>query len=179
MKEHKEFILRVLEENMEAIEYRLPTVSIEEMGCLIEHSNQLKLVIEETRQDLEKLDKHVGNYKMTFGKRLSYEREKRNWSQKFAAEKLGISNTVLSNYERDYREPDNEVLINISRLYDASIDYLLTGVSSKLTGLSNDEIKIIEEIRKHPDLIEEIMKDIKKEIDDFAKWQKFKESISK
>lgn len=62
---------------------------------------------------------------MSLGKRLKYEREKRNWSQKFVAEKIGITNTVLSNYERDYRDPDTETLRKLAELYDVSIDYLL------------------------------------------------------
>jgi transcriptional regulator with XRE-family HTH domain len=31
---------------------------------------------------------------MSLGKRLKAEREKRNWSQKFIADKIGITNTV-------------------------------------------------------------------------------------
>lgn len=62
---------------------------------------------------------------MTLGKRLKEEREKRKWSQKFVAEKLGITNTVLSNYERDYRDPDTENLKKLAELYEVSTDYLL------------------------------------------------------
>ncbi|WP_313428150.1 helix-turn-helix domain-containing protein [Siminovitchia terrae] len=62
---------------------------------------------------------------MSLGKRLKIEREKRRWSQKFVAEKIGITNTVLSNYERDYRDPDTETLKRLAELYEVSIDYLL------------------------------------------------------
>ncbi|GGE47996.1 hypothetical protein GCM10011391_28480 [Pullulanibacillus camelliae] len=62
---------------------------------------------------------------MSLGKRLKREREKKNWSQKYVADKLGITNTVLSNYERDYRDPDTDTLKKISDLYDVSTDYLL------------------------------------------------------
>lgn len=64
---------------------------------------------------------------MSLGKRLKYEREKKNWSQVFVANKLGITNTVLSNYERDYRDPDTETLRRLAELYQVSTDYLLTG----------------------------------------------------
>lgn len=62
---------------------------------------------------------------MSLGQRLKAERERRNWSQKFVAEKVGITNTVLSNYERNYRDPDTETLRKLADLYEVSVDYLL------------------------------------------------------
>lgn len=62
---------------------------------------------------------------MSLGKRLKHEREKRSWSQKYVAEKIGITNTVLSNYERDYRDPDTETLRRLAELYEVTTDYLL------------------------------------------------------
>lgn len=43
----------------------------------------------------------------------------------YVAEKLGITNSVLSNYERDYRDPDTKMLTKIAELYEVSTDYLL------------------------------------------------------
>lgn len=62
---------------------------------------------------------------MSLGSRLKEEREKKGWSQLFVAEKIGITNTVLSNYERDYRDPDTETLTKLADLYDVDTDYLL------------------------------------------------------
>jgi len=62
---------------------------------------------------------------MTLGERLKGAREKKGWSQLFVAEKLGITNTVLSNYERDYRDPDTETLKKLAELYEVSTDFLL------------------------------------------------------
>ncbi|MGN7183730.1 helix-turn-helix domain-containing protein [Cytobacillus kochii] len=64
---------------------------------------------------------------MSLGARLKYEREKRKWSQIEVAKKIGITNAVLSNYERDYRDPDTETLRKLSDLYEVSIDYLIRG----------------------------------------------------
>lgn len=64
---------------------------------------------------------------MTLGKRLKYEREKKKWSQIEVAKKIGITNSVLSNYERDYRDPDTDTLRKLSDLYEVSIDYLVRG----------------------------------------------------
>lgn len=92
---------------------------------------------------------------MSLGKRLKAEREKRRWSQIFVAEKIGITNTVLSNYERDYRDPDTDTLKNLADLYETSTDYLLGLTSNKkidedgLPSLSNkDERDIAKELEK-------------------------------
>lgn len=62
---------------------------------------------------------------MSLGSRLKKEREKRNWSQVYVAKKIGITNAVLSNYERDYRDPDTETLKKLALLYGVKTDYLL------------------------------------------------------
>lgn len=75
---------------------------------------------------------------MSLGERLKMEREKRKWSQKYVAEKIGITNTVLSNYERDYRDPDTETLRKLAELYDVPTDYLL-GRTDKPNPINNQE----------------------------------------
>lgn len=68
---------------------------------------------------------------MSLGSRLKKERELRNWTQKYVADKIGITNAVLSNYERDYRDPDTETLKKLADLYEVSIDYLLGRTDEK------------------------------------------------
>ncbi|MCY7929790.1 helix-turn-helix domain-containing protein [Bacillus inaquosorum] len=62
---------------------------------------------------------------MTLGQRLKICRKKTGWNQQQAAEKIGISKSVLSNYERDYRDPDTSTLKKISDVYNVTTDYLL------------------------------------------------------
>ncbi|MCP1462004.1 helix-turn-helix transcriptional regulator ImmR [Bacillus amyloliquefaciens] len=62
---------------------------------------------------------------MSLGKRLKEARRKAGYTQKEAAEKLNIGNNNLSNYERDYRDPDTDTLLKLSNLYNVSTDYLL------------------------------------------------------
>ncbi|MBB6446514.1 transcriptional regulator with XRE-family HTH domain [Bacillus benzoevorans] len=69
---------------------------------------------------------------------MKFEREKRNWSQKFVAGKVGITNTVLSNYERDYRDPDTDTLKKLADLYEVGADYLL-GSNKPSNQTSKDE----------------------------------------
>lgn len=56
---------------------------------------------------------------------MKKEREQKKWSQIEVAEKIGITNAVLSNYERDHRDPDTETLKRLADLYDVDTDYLL------------------------------------------------------
>lgn len=62
---------------------------------------------------------------MTLGEKLKSLREQRGWTQSQAAERLGISSQVVSNYERDYRSPDKETLSRIAKVYNCSLDWLL------------------------------------------------------
>lgn len=48
------------------------------------------------------------------------------------AEKLRVSEDTIGNYERDKREPDDEMKLKIARIFNVSVDYLL--------GLINYEI---------------------------------------
>jgi transcriptional regulator with XRE-family HTH domain len=74
---------------------------------------------------------------MSLGSRLRDEREKRRWSQIEVAKKIGITNAVLSNYERGSRDPDTDTLKKLADLYDVSADYLL--------GRTNEQNNYIEE----------------------------------
>ena len=52
-------------------------------------------------------------------------REDHDWKQRQVAEYLNCSQQVYSNYELGQRDIPTDVLIQLSRLYDVSVDYLL------------------------------------------------------
>ncbi|OAJ75209.1 hypothetical protein AYJ08_00215 [Brevibacillus sp. SKDU10] len=66
----------------------------------------------------------------SLGKRLKQARENKNITQMYIAKTLGISNGTLSGYERNYRDPDTEVLSKLASIYEVSVDWL--------TGMTND-----------------------------------------
>lgn len=82
---------------------------------------------------------------MSLGERLAYEREKRRWSQEYVAGRVGISNAVLSNYERDKRDPDTDTLKRLANLYGVSTDYLLGNEADK--GEKSRKAAIIDRIK--------------------------------
>lgn len=121
---------------------------------------------------------------MSLGKSLKNQREKRNWSQKYVAERVGITNTVLSNYERDYRDPDTETLTKLADLYEVSIDDLLgriQGTSYKRVVVAGQEITLtaeddalFNELKKHPVLFHDLASDPEKKIKELIKLYKMK-----
>ena len=52
-------------------------------------------------------------------------REDRDWKQRHLAQYLNCSQQVYSNYELGQRDIPTDVLIQLSKLYGVSVDYLL------------------------------------------------------
>ena len=59
------------------------------------------------------------------GQRLQEQRILRNLSQKQVASAIGVSASVISNYESGERTPSTEILMSLADLYHCSADYLL------------------------------------------------------
>ena len=57
--------------------------------------------------------------------RLQKLRKSKNISQKQLANALGLSTSVISNYEAEERTPSVENLIAIAKFYHCSVDFLL------------------------------------------------------
>lgn len=64
------------------------------------------------------------------GERLYQHRTLKNLSQKEVAYALGISPSIVSNYESGERTPSVENLMALASLYNCSVDYLL-GISKE------------------------------------------------
>ena len=54
-------------------------------------------------------------------------RIQRNLNQQKVAMDLNISREALSYYENGKRSPDIDMLLTLSKYFDVSIDYLITG----------------------------------------------------
>lgn len=71
--------------------------------------------------------------KNEIGEQLSLLRKKYNYSQDDLAKKINISRQAISNWERGKSEPDMKTILELSEIYQVSIDELLVG------GTSNNE----------------------------------------
>lgn len=60
-----------------------------------------------------------------FGDKLKKERELKNWSQEYLAEKIHVSRQSVSKWETGKNYPSIEIIIDLSDLFGISIDELL------------------------------------------------------
>lgn len=70
-------------------------------------------------------------YKQEIGYRLKLLREQSGHTQEEIAQKLGINRSSLTRYENGERVPKANELISLSKLYNTTIDYILTGSKIK------------------------------------------------
>ena len=69
------------------------------------------------------------------GERLQEQRMKLKLSQKEAANAIGVSPSIISNYESSERTPSVENLMALAGLYRCSVDYLLGITNSSRTSI--------------------------------------------
>lgn len=62
---------------------------------------------------------------MTFGEKLQGMRKARGWTQEELAGRIGVSRQALSKWEQNTAMPDTENVLQISKLFGVSTDYLL------------------------------------------------------
>ena len=66
---------------------------------------------------------------MSLGEKLQYHRKEKGISQEQLAEQMTISRQAISKWELDTSIPDVENIIQISKLFDVTTDWLLMGDS--------------------------------------------------
>lgn len=83
---------------------------------------------------------------MNFGNRLKELRSKNGMTQTSLAQRLNITKSVVSYYERQERMPSPDVLAKLAKIFHVSIDYLM-GVDKKKTidvsDLSDEDISVL------------------------------------
>lgn len=98
-------------------------------------------------------------------------REDNDIKQKAVAEYLGISQQTYSNYENGHREIPIWVVVQLSKYYKVSTDYLL-GADSGYLGNTNLNGKYLGDTTMH-DVIYDLQKLKRKDRRDLLKYIKF------
>ena len=93
-----------------------------------------------------------GDYmKYEIGTRIRKYREEQNMSQKQLAEKIGVSNSRVSNWEQGINRPDADMIAEICETLNVSPSLLL-GVHLDTDEFNEHEKKIIKAYREKTDL---------------------------
>ncbi len=96
---------------------------------------------------------------MTLGQKIKRLRRERDLGQTQLAKKLNTSVVTISSYETDKSMPSSEMLMKLGKVFNVSIDYLVSAQTSGTVQIQNKELlKRIEQLdRINPDDIKSLM----------------------
>lgn len=77
---------------------------------------------------------------MTLGEKIQLLRKKNGWSQETLAEKIHVSRQALSKWEADTAAPNVENIVQLSKLFGVTTDYLLHDEDDSVENPSNGEL---------------------------------------
>lgn len=81
-----------------------------------------------------------------FGERLRSLRKEKGWSQEYLAEQLNVSRQAVYKWESNKGYPDIANLIEISELFDVSIDELIKEDKDLQKEMASDEKDLFEQV---------------------------------
>lgn len=94
----------------------------------------------------------------TLGERIKYLRTNKGLTQTELGDKFGVTKTAVSNWEKNFREPNIETIDKLSKIFNVSVGYLINGNQSK--ELSQDQLTLgarIKNLRKQNKLSQEAL----------------------
>ena len=108
---------------------------------------------------------------LKFQETLKYLRENQNLTQEMLADKLKIARSTIAGYETKGKQPTFETLIDMSELFNVSIDYILTGSDDHCIELNYNCTKrdIVKLIKKYYSLSMHDRKNLYQYIDYLSK----------
>ncbi len=81
---------------------------------------------------------------LDIGEKISSLRKKHNLSQTDLAKQVGVSRTIIGNYERNSNSPSIEILSKIATTFNVSIDFLVG--QGQLASYNKEVLKRINDI---------------------------------
>jgi len=104
----------------------------------------------------------------TFGKRLARIRKEKGHTQVELAQKVGIIQVLVSDYERDKLRPHHNMIVRFAQALEISADELL-GITSPKGNGNKPSLKILRRMKKIESLPSTKQKFLLKTIDTFLK----------
>lgn len=81
---------------------------------------------------------------IVIGEKIIQLRKQHNFSQADFAKKIGVSRTIVGNYERNTNMPSVEILLKMANVFNVSIDYIIG--EGQLSNYDKQVLKRIEDI---------------------------------
>lgn len=81
------------------------------------------------------------------GDRIRDLRKEKRWTQVMLAEKVNVSPQVVSNWERNYTDPDHDDIARLAKVFDESADYILGRSKTRNLKGENNEVDEPEYVR--------------------------------
>ncbi|MGG0718729.1 helix-turn-helix transcriptional regulator [Robertmurraya massiliosenegalensis] len=114
--------------------------------------------------------------------RLKKIRKQHKLTQKDVADFLGMTESGYGYYEQDRNKPSLITLKKLAEKYNVSVSYFTdeadeknnVSIAGKEIQLSPDELKIFEELRKHPILFNDLASDPESKVKELIKLYKMK-----
>ncbi len=105
------------------------------------------------------------------GNRIRALRSERNWSQSKLAEKLGIAPTHMSNIENGKTKLGLEIAVNLSEIFQVSIEWLIGKSNPKVVEKYGEELAnlISDSTPSEKELLINIVNDTKKAIRNYER----------
>ena len=109
---------------------------------------------------------------MLVGRRIKEQRIKKGLSQQELGELIGVTKVSICGYESGTRLPSLEIFESLAEIFDTTTDYLLgrevlvkNENNRKVIGkISQDDLKLIEELKHYKNLYDKMIKDTKRYI---------------
>ena len=76
---------------------------------------------------------------MTLGEKIARQRKELNYTQEQLADILGVSRQSISKWESDIAYPETDKLIELGKLFDCSMDYLLKEEVTEKSGAQTSD----------------------------------------
>ena len=117
---------------------------------------------------------------MLIGNRLKLLRKQMGLSQSDLGKLIGIGKSSISCYEKEIRNPNLDVILELTRIFGVSTDYLL-GTDNLIKKTTKDgletyipvleeELIFLEELRKNKEVYDILLEDPKRGADIVKKW---------
>lgn len=123
---------------------------------------------------------------MNIGERIKAKRKQSKLTQTELGKLVNVSSQVISNWEREYSDPNHDDVARLAVELDCSTEYLHGIYKGNLSSkdalvvaqeinLTSKELELFNELKKYPVMFQDLTSDPKKKVKELLKMYKMKE----